>query len=115
MGSAFRLICLGMTDCSHFSCSNTVSKGIEKWTLCCKEDVDPRTSFNLGNALRNGETVVECLARLDFEVNHFFFPEHKNCSPAKMKPSKRAGYDRVFGILGEHAEYHYCCSCGLQK
>ena len=44
----------------------------------------------------------------------FFFPEHKNCSPAKMKPSKRLGYNRVFGILGEHAEYHYvvyCCSC----
>ena len=71
-----------------------VSKGIEKWTRRdqhaisatvdmlkdlhiavpgCKEDVDPRTSFNLGNALQNGETVVECLARLDFEVNHFFF------------------------------------------
>ena len=70
-----------------------MSKGIEKWTRRdqhaisatvdmlkdlhiavpgCKEDVDPRTSFNLGNALRNGETVVECLARLDFEVNHFF-------------------------------------------
>ena len=31
-----------------------------------------------------------------------------------MKPSKRLGYNRVFGILGGHAEYHYvvyCCSC----
>ena len=122
---------LGSVEASE-AMHQLVSKGIEKWTKRdqhamsatvamlrdlhigvpgCKVHVETRTTSNVAGTLQDGKSLVECLKRLHNEVNHFFYPEHLNTSPARMKGQKCAVYDNVFGIIGEQGEYFYCCSC----